>query len=107
MCYFSDFLLTSGSFVVVAYVEADYEIIEDVGGAIQMAQIVGIGANISEPTRGTRVPEFGIGSVTLAWTFKSVAPNSSVDFYCDSSGGIEFRVLSLVTIGIDSVVDLP
>lgn len=81
LCYFSDFLLPSGSFVVVAYVEADYEIIEDVGGAIQMAPRVGIGANISEPIRGTRVPEFGVGSVKPVGTFKSVASNSRVEFY--------------------------
>ncbi len=107
LCYTTDFLLPSGNFVVVAYVEADYDIIEDRGGAVQMAPRVGIGANISEPIRGTTVPEFGIGSVTLVWTFRSVAPNSPVDFYCDSSGGIEFRTLSLVAIGLDTIVDLP
>jgi hypothetical protein len=107
LCHTSDFVLPSGRYIVMAYVEAEYDSRRDIGGQIQMAPRVGIGADISEPLLGTTVPEFGMGSVSILWTFKSVAANSHIDLYCDSSGGIEFRTYSVVAIAADSITDLP
>ncbi len=106
LCHTSDFRLSQGAYTVIAYVEA-FDDPEIDGGQSQVNAQIGIGAEISESIRGTTVPEFGHGSVTILWTFKSVLDNSPVDIYCDSSGGVEFGYVSLVAIKSNTVTDLP
>ncbi len=106
LCHTSDFRLSQGDYTVVAYVEA-FDDPEIDGGQTQVNAQIGIGEEISESIRGTTVPEFGHGSVTILWAFKSVLDNSPVDIYCDSSGGAEFGYLSLVAIKSNTVTDLP
>lgn len=102
LCYTSDFRLSRGDYAVIAYVEA-FDDAEIDGGQTQVNAQIGIGEEISESIRGTTVPEFGNGSVTILWAFKSVSENSPVDIYCDSSGGVEFGYVSLVAIKSNAI----
>jgi hypothetical protein len=103
LCHTSDFLLPAGSYVVISYVEAFDEARTS---QTQINSKIVIGGVESESLRGTTVPRYGNGSVTTMWTFDSVAANSPVKIYCDSSGGVQFGVVTIVAIATSSLTNL-
>lgn len=98
-CYTSDFLLPSGNYAVMANVDA----LNRSGSRAQFNVHLRIGNQESPRVLGSWIEDDLSASETVFWAFTSVPANSNIEVWCDSSGAIEIRNVSILALLTEKV----
>jgi len=99
LCHTSDFQLPFGDYVLFARANA-----KENGGMWNQFNIkIKIGDQTSEPSSGSWVSGTYTGSETAIWGFSAVPAGSHVEVWCDSSGFMEVKEVSIIAIKTGSL----
>ena len=99
LCRTSGFQLPAGDYLLFARANATL----GVGSQVQFNIKIKIGDQSSESSRGSWIYEFRTGSETAIWGFSAVPAGSHVEVWCDSSGLMEVKEVSIIAIKTGSL----
>lgn len=103
LCYTADFILPSGNYAVIANVDA----LNNEVSQAQFNAYLKIGSQESPRVLGSVIAGGGSsGSETVLWAFASVPANSIIELWCDSSGLIEPRNVSIMALLTEKITSI-